>query len=92
MAIFVKTLSTLGVVSKDMDISYKLSSEIKTFFKEHPIKTLTFQDTPYKTVKRISREKALERLNTWLSYLLEVDPEIYKLVEGYITQYNVADK
>ena len=42
--------------------------------------------------RRMSRDRAMERLNNWLSYLLETRPDIYKLVNSYIMQYNRVDQ
>ena len=91
MAIFIKALSTLGLVAKEMNYEYRLQLEIKKFFEAHPEDSFPINHArpPY---TRINRERALERLNNWLAYLMEVDPSIYKLVNSYITQYNLVDK
>lgn len=88
--IFIKTLSTLGLLAKEMDYEYRVNKEIKLFFKENPPASFPKQLTksPY---RRINRERALEQLNNWLAYLLEKDPAIYKLVNTYVSQYNVVD-
>lgn len=91
-AIFIKTLSTLGLLCKEMDYDYRVNKEIKLFFKEHPVESFPFPPVSHTTYRRISRERALEQLNNWLAHLLEVDPGIYKLVNSAITQYNLVDK
>lgn len=87
MAIFIKALSTLGLVSKEMDYDFHLQMAFKKFFEMHPEETI-----PDKLVarpqRRMSRDRAMERLNNWLAYLLEKRPDIYKLVNSYIMQYN----
>ncbi len=90
MAIFIKALSTLGLVSKELNNDYRLQQEIKYFFDHHPENTFPLLNSRPSS-KRISRERAMERLNSWLAYLLEVDPAIYKLVHGYINKYNQID-
>ena len=90
MAIFIKALSTLGLVSKELSNDYSLQKEIKYFFDHHPEETFPLLHSR-PSAKRISRERAMERLNSWLAYLLEVDPAIYTLVQGYINKYNQID-
>lgn len=87
MAIFIKALSTLGLLCKELNYEYKLQQEIKYFFDQNPEESFPIINSR-PSYKRISRERAMERLNNWLAYLLEVDPAIYKLVHGYITKYN----
>lgn len=91
-AIFIKTLSTLGLLCKEMDYDYRVNKEIKLFFERNPIETMPLPPARNTTYRRISRERAFEQLNNWLAYLIEVDPAIYKLVNTYITQYNLVDK
>ncbi|CAN5124268.1 hypothetical protein BH09PAT1_BH09PAT1_1800 [soil metagenome] len=91
MAIFIKALSTLGLVAKEMDSEFYINKDIKHFFELNPEETIPNRYSG-KTTRRMSRERAMERLNNWLSYLLERQPDIYKLVNAYITQYNRIDK
>jgi len=91
MAIFIKAFSTLGLVAKEMDYEYRITKDFKHFFEVHPEETIPNRDavTPY---RRINRDRAMERLNNWLSYLLEKRPDIYKVVNSYIMQYNRVDQ
>lgn len=91
MAIFIKALSTLGLVSKEMDYDFHLQKDFKLFFEIHPEETIPDSLT-VRNLKRISRDRALERLNNWLSYLMETRPDIYKLVNSYVSQYNRVDQ
>lgn len=91
MAIFIKALSTLGLVSKEMDYDFRLQKDFKRFFEIHPEETIP-DGLAIRVPRRISRDRALERLNNWLSYLMETRPDIYKLVNSYITQYNRVDQ
>ena len=89
--IFIKTLSTLGLLCKEMDYDYRIYKEIREFFSSTPRSDFPAQLTKG-AYRRMSRERALEKLNNWLAYLLERDPAVYKLVNNYISQYNVVDK
>jgi len=91
MAIFIKALSTLGLVSKEMDFDFRLQKDFKLFFEIHPEETIP-DGLAVRSLKRISRDRALERLNNWLSYLMETRPDIYKLVNSYVSQYNRIDQ
>ncbi len=91
MAIFIKALSTLGLVAKEMDYDFHLQKDFKKFFEIHPEETIP-DGLAVRNLKRISRDRALERLNNWLSYLLETRPDIYTLVNSYVTQYNRVDQ
>lgn len=90
--IFIKTLSTLGLLCKEMDFDYRIYKEIKYFFTKYPEKELIPLIPSKLPYRRISRERALEQLNNWLAYLFEKDPAIYKLVNTYISQYNKVDR
>ena len=90
MVIFLKAFSTLGLVAKEMDFAFSLTEEFKHFFKVHPEETIPV--TPKtKPSLRMSRERAMEQLNNWLSYLMEARPDIYKLVQSSIMKYNTTD-
>ncbi len=90
MAIFVKALSTLSLVAKELDKEFYIHKELKKFFDKYKDEDFPISNSrsPY---KRMSRERALERLSNWLSYLIEADPVLYKVVNSYITKYNVVD-
>ena len=91
MAIFIKALSTLGLVSKEMDYDFHLQKDFKKFFELHPEETIP-DKLVTRPIRRMSRDRAMERLNNWLAYLLEKRPDIYKLVNSYIMQYNRVDQ
>lgn len=90
--LFIRTLTILGFLSKQLNIDYKLSDETKSFFREFPKEkwpNSLDNATPY---KRISHEKAIEQLNGWLSYLIEIDPTLYNVVKNQLKKYNLIDK
>jgi len=90
MTIFLKAFSTLGFVAKEMDPDYSLTEDFKRFFELHPEDTIpnNYEAKPY---RRISRDKAIQQLNDWMAYLIEVRPDIYKLVHSYIARYSNID-
>ncbi|CAN5124629.1 AarF/ABC1/UbiB kinase family protein [soil metagenome] len=90
MSIFVKALSAMGIVAKELNPSFRMATEINYFFSKHPLESF-LKDHAEPPVKRMSRERALEQLNVWCSQLLENDPKVYKLVSSYISTYNLAD-
>ncbi len=83
---FLRALSIIGFLTKQLDISFKITEETKAFFNRYPEETL-LQYTQPQSYQRISYEKAVEQLNDWLSYLVEVDPTLYQLVKKQISQY-----
>lgn len=89
--LFIRLLSMIGFLSKELNYEYKLAEEMKEFFKIHPEETLLDENDYAPLFKRISREKAIEKLNNWLSYLIEIDPPLYKLVKGKFKEYNTID-
>ncbi|MDP3988589.1 MAG: AarF/UbiB family protein [Candidatus Levybacteria bacterium] len=91
IVILIRTLSVLGLLAKQMDFYFYLSDEIINFFKEYPEEMFTKDDLNAIPLKRINRELALERLSSWLSYLVEVDPAVYHLVKNYLSKYTVID-
>lgn len=91
MAIFIKALSTLSLVAKEMDKEFYIHEDFKQFFERHPEETIP-DNLLARSPRRISRERALERLNNWLAYLMETRPDIYKLVNSYVSQYNRIDQ
>ena len=65
---------------------------MKYFFKVHPLKTLLQEKDYAPFFRRINREKAIEKLNNWLSYLAETDPTLYQLVKQHIKDYDMLNK
>lgn len=89
--VFIRLLSIIGLLSKQLDNTYKLGDEFKYFFKIHPLETLIKEEDHVPLFKRINREKAIEKLNGWLSYLVEIDPPLYQLVKEKFKEYNAID-
>ena len=91
-AVFIRMLSIVGFLSKELNKDFKINAEIEDFFKMYPVETILKEnDFSSASFKRISRERALEKLNGWLSYLVEVDPGLYKLVKDKLKEYNAID-
>lgn len=84
-AVFMRALSMIGFLSKEMDYEFMLSEEIKDFFQLHPEEL--FPINPKAIPSRINRELALEKLSGWLSRLIEVDPKLYRLVKDKLNYY-----
>ncbi len=91
MAIFIKALSTLSLVAKEMNKEFYIHEDLRDFFKMHPEESIP-DGLAIRSPRRISRDRALERLNNWLAYLMETRPDIYKLVNTYVSQYNRIDQ
>lgn len=87
-AVFIRALSIIGFLSKELNPDYKLGGEIKDFFETHPTETILTVNDYSSSFKRINREKALEKLNGWLSYLAERDNGLYQLVKEKLKEYN----
>ena len=64
---------------------------MENFFNLHPANTLIGENDYVPLFKRINREKAVEKLNAWLSFLVEIDPPLYKLVKEKFKEYNSID-
>lgn len=90
--LFIRTLTIAGFLAKQLDYDFKLADETKKFFAEFPqdlwLKSID-ETAPY---KRLSHEKAIEQLNGWLSYLVEVDLKLYHLIKDYLKQYRLVDR
>jgi predicted unusual protein kinase regulating ubiquinone biosynthesis (AarF/ABC1/UbiB family) len=89
---FIRTLSIIGFLAKELNYEYKLAVELENFFKKHPADVLLSKDDANPPFKRINREKAIEQLNNWLSYLVEIDPILYQLVKEKFKEYNSIEK
>jgi len=87
-AVFIRMLSIVGFLSKELNKDYKLNGEIKYFFEIHPVETILSEKDYSSSFKRINRERALEKLNSWLSYLAEKDNGLYQLVKEKLKEYN----
>ena len=91
-AVFIRALSIVGFLSKELNPDYKLNGEIKYFFEKHPSNELLTASDYATSFKRISHETALEKLNGWLVFLAEKDPSLYKLVKEKFKEYNAINK
>lgn len=89
MVLFIRTLSIAGYLAKELDYEFKLTDETKKFFEKYPENTILKEWDQYSPYKRITHERAIESLNSWLSYLVEVDHDLYRLVKDHIKQYNL---
>lgn len=87
-ALFFRTLVIAGFLAKELDREFKFTIEIQNFFKDYPEEELLKTVVEQPPFKRISRERAVERLNSWLSYLVEIDPALYQVVKDSIKAYN----
>lgn len=90
-ALFIRTLSIWGFLAKNLNNEFRISNEIRDFFAIHPEKTLLQESDYAPTYIRINREVAIEQLNNWLSYLMEIDPPLYQLVKEKFKEYNAID-
>lgn len=90
--LLIRTLSIIGFLAKELDYGYRLTEETKEFFRKFPEDTWLKDSDSYLPYKRMSHERAIEQLNSWLAYLVEIDPSLYKLVNQYIKKYNLIDK
>ena len=88
MAVFARALSIVGFLGKELDREFKLSAETIKFFTTHDQDE--FLEVFSSDYKRISRDRAIEELHNWLSFLIEKDPKMYHLVNKYIRKYNVV--
>ena len=89
--LFIRLLSVGGFLSKQLNYEYMLAAEMKEFLRLHPEETLLDDDDYAPLFKRINREQAIEKLNNWLSYLVEIDPPLYQLVKEKFKEYNAVD-
>lgn len=89
-AVFMRAITIIGILGKELNNDINVSKIIIDFCKRYPPEELKTTDSY--AYKRLSREKAIERLNNWMTYLVEKDPELYKLVNQYISHYTVLEK
>lgn len=90
-SVFIRALTVAGFVLKEMDNDLSMQKKVVHFFSLYPedkyLKNVRTYSSP-----RINREKAVEKLNSWLSYLIERDPELYTIVNNYFSKYNVITR
>lgn len=89
--LFIRALSIFGLLAKELDDTFKIGEEVRIFFEKYYDKITVKDDTAFISYQRINRERALEKLNNWMVYLLEVDPAMYNLVSSYFKRYNVLE-
>lgn len=88
--LFIRALGIFGLLAKELDSTYEIGHELKVFFEKYHDKILIKDDVIAIPSQRINRERALEKLNNWMTYLIEKDPAVYNLVNTYIKRYNVV--
>lgn len=84
MVSFLRAFSLIGFLAKECDPRFSLTQTVNDFFETHPEKTFPTHDITYRTNKRMGREEALDKLNNWLLYLSETDPNLYHLLNKYV--------
>lgn len=89
MITFIRALSIIGFLAKEIDYEFRLTDVLNDFFNKYPIEKIPENDTFYIPYKRINREQAIEKLNNWLAYLLEIDPKLYQSIDKYMNRYKV---
>lgn len=90
MAVFIKALSIISFLAKEIDYKFYLTDIILHFCKKYPVETIPKKEISVSPYKRINREEAIDRFNNWLAYLLEIDQKLYQLVENYMSSYKFA--
>ena len=90
--IFIRMLSIVGLLAKQLDKTFLLGQEARRFFAKYKEDTFFKYSNTAIPLKRINRDLALEKLNAWLSYLAEIDPGLYQLVKHNIKEYNLIEK
>lgn len=88
MVVFIRALSILGYLAKELDYKFYLTDIVLNFFKKYPLDSFPKHYMTTSPYKRLNREVAFDRLNSWLAYLAEVDPKLYQVVNTYISKYN----
>ena len=89
MVVFIRAVSIISFLAKEMDVDFDLSGTIIKFFQKFPESQLEKIDTDTIPYRRMNREEAIDALNNWLTYLFETDSELYQLVNNYVSKYNV---
>jgi len=88
MIVFIRALSIIGFLGKELDYKFYLTDIILNFCKKYPINSIPRTYVAESLYKRLNREEALDLLNDWFAYLMEIDPKLYQLVNNYISKYN----
>jgi hypothetical protein len=88
--LLIRTLSIIGFLAKELDYTYRLTEETKQFFKTYPEQEWLTPSDSAGEYKRMSYEQAIEKLNDWLAYLIEIDPPLYELVQEKMSRYTMT--
>lgn len=86
MFVFVRALGVISFLAKEMNYHFRLTDVVLDFSKTFPKETFAFRDLREASYKRLNRELAIDRLNNWMSYLLEIDPKLYQRLTGYLAE------
>lgn len=89
MVVFVRALSIISFLAKEMDDDFDASGIIIKFFQKYPESQLEKIDSDSSPYRRMNREEAIDALNNWLTYLFETDSSLYQLVNNYVSKYNI---
>lgn len=92
VVMFIRAFSIFVLTAKQLDKNFEIGTEMKRFFDEYGDKIPLQEDKAPVLYQRINRERAIEKLNTWLAYLVEKDPAVFELVNNYIKRYNIIEK
>lgn len=88
-AMFIRVMSMLGILSKQLNPKYMITKETVKFFESHPIEQFLNNPSREIPMQRMSRGRALEKMGSWLMLLAEKQPATYQVVKGYLAQYNL---
>lgn len=89
--VFLRMFTVKSMLSKQVDRNYVSKDNLSDFYKAYPSEIL-MKKSEKEYIPRISREKAIEKLNNWLSHLLETDPKMYALVQEFVSKYNFINE
>jgi ubiquinone biosynthesis protein len=90
MYIFMRAISIIGFMAKEMDKKFDAVDTMRKFFIRYPIEKSIPKRAPGEVLnQRINREEAIEKLNNWLMFLLEVDQDLYNRVGVFISKIDL---
>jgi len=89
MVVLIRANSIFGFLAKELNIDFDMSRTVIKFFQKYPENQFQKIDTDTIPYRRMNREEAIDALNNWLTYLFETDPELYQLVNNYVSKYNI---
>ena len=89
MVVFIRAMSIISFLAKEMDDDFDASGTVIKFFQKYPESQLEKIDVDNIPYRRMNREEAIDALNNWLTYLFELDPKLYQLVNNYVSKYNI---